>query len=162
MEADLSDPVCLYLTGEYVSENELRVFRFLNTLPEEEIEALARTFTEGYRIGFIRAGKPLWKKKTVCIRFPLGFERIVTILRDLGWTAPSAAAGKTAFLVNEKIGADKLCKVFELATALRANGQTVTVQPLKKNAKFQVETLEKNGYTRIRKIYADTELTGDL
>ena len=40
----------------------------------------------------------------------------------------------------------------------RGAGNIVTVQPLKKNAKFQVETLEKNGYTEIHKIYADTEL----
>ena len=32
------------------------------------------------------------------------------------------------------------------------------VLPLKKNAKFQVETLEKNGYTSIRKVYEDTQL----
>jgi len=35
---------------------------------------------------------------------------------------------------------------------------TVVVQPLKKNAKFQIETLEKGGYTDIRKVYGDTEL----
>ncbi|MCR5789015.1 MAG: aminopeptidase [Lachnospiraceae bacterium] len=105
MEADLSDPACLYLTGEYVSENELRVFRFLNTLPEEEIEALARTFTEGYRIGFIRAGKPLWKKKTVCIRFPLGFERIVRAavrqFADMGLTASFI---RSATLAGDRLG----------------------------------------------------------
>ena len=38
---------------------------------------MARTYTEGYRIGFIKAGKPLEKKKTVNIRYRLGFERIV-------------------------------------------------------------------------------------
>ena len=53
---------------------------------------------------------------------------------------------------------DNLMAVFEKATQLRAKGFTVTVQPLKKNAKFQVETLEKNGYTNIRKIYGDTDL----
>ena len=44
------------------------------------------------------------------------------------------------------------------AEKVREEGAIVTVQPLKKNAKFQIETLEKNGYTSIKKIYDDTEL----
>ena len=38
---------------------------------------MARTFTEGYREGFVLGGKDITKKKTVNIRFQLGFERIV-------------------------------------------------------------------------------------
>ena len=38
---------------------------------------MASTFTEGYRIGFVNAGIDLGKKKTVNIRYSLGFERIV-------------------------------------------------------------------------------------
>jgi histidyl-tRNA synthetase len=90
--------------------------------------------------------------------FSIGFERIITILRDLNWKEPQADAEKTALLVDEKAGTDKLLEAFACATKLREEGSTVTVEPLKKNAKFQVETLEKNGYTRIRKIYADTQL----
>ena len=33
----------------------------MNTLSEAEIRSMADTFTEGYRIGFIKAGKPLDK-----------------------------------------------------------------------------------------------------
>ena len=90
--------------------------------------------------------------------FSIGFERIVTILRDLNWKDPSETTGRIALLADEKMPSDRLTAVFEKATRLRAEGFTVTVQPLKKNAKFQVETLEKNGYTRIRKIYGDTDL----
>ena len=90
--------------------------------------------------------------------FSIGFERIVTILRDKGWEEPGGARTRLAFLVDEKSGSAKLIEVFELATRLRAEGNIVTVQPLKKNAKFQVETLEKNGYAKIRKIYSDTVL----
>ena len=46
-------------------------------LTQEEIDAMASTYTEGYRIGFVRAGKDLAIKKTVNIRYTLGFERIV-------------------------------------------------------------------------------------
>lgn len=77
MNSDLSDVSYLYRYGEFISENELGVARFLNTLSQEEINAMARTYTEGYRIGFINGKKPLEKKKTVNIRYCLGFERMV-------------------------------------------------------------------------------------
>ncbi|MDO4621618.1 MAG: aminopeptidase [Eubacteriales bacterium] len=77
LTADLSDLRYLYRFGEYVTENERKTAEFLNRLTEEEINAIARTWTEGYRIGFEVAGKPLHKKKTVNIRYRLGFERVV-------------------------------------------------------------------------------------
>ena len=77
MESDLSDLRYLYCYGEYVTENELRLAAFLNSLSEDEIDRMARTYTEGYRVGFVRAGKDLSKKKTVNIRYHLGFERMV-------------------------------------------------------------------------------------
>ena len=76
-EADLNDPRYLYRFGEYITENELETSRFLAGLPQEEIDAMASTFTEGYRIGFVNAGIDLSRKKTVNIRYSLGFERVV-------------------------------------------------------------------------------------
>lgn len=90
--------------------------------------------------------------------FSIGFERIVTILKDLGWKEEEGGKKRIAFLVDEKSASEKLLEVFKRATRLREEGCIVTVQPLKKNAKFQIETLEKNGYTEIKKIYWDTEL----
>lgn len=75
--ADLSDPRYLYRFGEYITENELGVSRFLAGLSQSEIDAMASTFTEGYRMGFVAAGINLSKKKTVNIRYALGFERVV-------------------------------------------------------------------------------------
>lgn len=77
MESDLSDLRYLYLFGEYISDNEIRTAEFLNTLPQQEIDQMARTFTEGYRIGFVNNGIDLSKKKTVNIRYCLGFERMI-------------------------------------------------------------------------------------
>ena len=77
MEEDLTNSRYLYLFGEYVSESEIKTAEFLNTLPEEEIKKLAGTFTEGYRQGFVAAGIDLSKKKSVNVRYNLGFERIV-------------------------------------------------------------------------------------
>ena len=77
MESDLTDLRYLYRYGEYVSENELKTAAFLNTLSEEEIAAMADTYTEGYRIGFVLGGKDLSIKRTVNIRYQLGFERMI-------------------------------------------------------------------------------------
>ena len=77
MERDLSDLSYLYRIGEYVSDNELRVAAYLNSLPQEEIDGMARTYTEGFRKGFEAARIDLSKKKTVNIRYPVGFERMV-------------------------------------------------------------------------------------
>jgi hypothetical protein len=77
MEEDLSDLRYLYYYGEYISENELGLARYLNSLPQEEIDSMARTYTEGYRIGFEVGRKDLSKKKTVNIRYAVGFERMV-------------------------------------------------------------------------------------
>ncbi len=89
--------------------------------------------------------------------FSIGFERIVTILKDLDWKETGTGA-KKAYLVDMKGAADRVTQVFGRAAAERAEGMTVVVQPLKKNAKFQIETLEKSGYTDILKVYADTQL----
>ncbi len=75
--ADLSDVRYLYAYGEYVSENELETARFMASLPQEKINIMADTFTEGYRIGFEVTNKDLSKKKTVEIRYRLGFERMM-------------------------------------------------------------------------------------
>lgn len=76
MNSDLNNIRYLYSYGEYVTEDEIETARFLNTLSEDEIKLMADTFTEGYRVGFVKAGKPLDKKISVNVRFSLGFERV--------------------------------------------------------------------------------------
>jgi len=77
MNADLSNPRYLYYYGEYISDCEIEAAEFLNTMKEEKIQAMADTYTEGYRIGFVNMGVDLSKKKTVQIHYPIGFERMV-------------------------------------------------------------------------------------
>ena len=77
MESDLTDLRYLYQYGEYITENEKGTARFLNTFSQEEIDAMARTYTEGFRKCFLVARKDLSKKKTVSIRFHIGFERMI-------------------------------------------------------------------------------------
>lgn len=77
MDADLSKPDYLYRYSLYIGENELASVKFLNSLTPEEIKAMATTYTEGYRIGFEVAGKPLYKKKVAGVIYPVGFELVV-------------------------------------------------------------------------------------
>ncbi len=77
MNSDLNDLSYLYRYGEYISDNELKLAEFLNTLEDSEIEAMASTYTEGYRLGFVAAHIDLSEKKMVNIRYAVGQERMV-------------------------------------------------------------------------------------
>lgn len=77
MESDLADIRYLYKFGEYISDNEIELARFLNGLPQEKIDSMAYTYTHGYEEGFRIAGIDLSKKKTVNIRYFIGQERMV-------------------------------------------------------------------------------------
>lgn len=77
MKEDLSDPDVLYRYGEYISENEIRMLSFLNSLPEERIQAIAKTYVDGFHDGFIINNIDMTKKATVNIRYHLGFEPVI-------------------------------------------------------------------------------------
>lgn len=75
--SDLADLRYLYRFGEYISDSELITAKYLLSLDETTIQKMADVYTKGYRIGFVNTGKDLSKKKTVNIRYVLGFERVV-------------------------------------------------------------------------------------
>lgn len=77
MDSDLTDLRYLYQYGEYVSDSERRLAAFMASLPEETIEKMAHTYTEGYRRGFEVMGRDLSKKKIVVVEYQLGFERMI-------------------------------------------------------------------------------------
>ena len=79
MNADLSDPAYLYRYGLPVGRNELETAEFLNRMPDSEIQAMADTWTEGYRIGFEVTGKDLSRKRVAEIHYPIGFERVMRV-----------------------------------------------------------------------------------
>ena len=77
MKSNLRDVRYLYHYGAYVTENELEMAKYMAELPEETIATMADTYTEGYRIGFEVTGKDLSRKKSVDLRYHLGFERMI-------------------------------------------------------------------------------------
>ncbi|MBR5295128.1 MAG: histidine--tRNA ligase [Clostridia bacterium] len=99
-------------------------------------------------------GKFSGQKVPAC-GFSIGFERIITILRDHPTNEENAENEKIAFLVAGGAGEEKLCEIFRQADKLRSEGKTVTVLPLKKNAKFQIDRLMEDGFSKIERIYND-------
>lgn len=101
MDSELSDLRYLYRYGAYISDNEIQTAEFLNRMTEEEIQAMADTYTEGYRIGFEVTGKDLSKKKFVDLRYPIGFERMmraaVNNFAKMGLMPVVSRIGETSF-----------------------------------------------------------------
>lgn len=77
MESDLKDLSYLYHYGDYISDNELRTAEYINSLSDEQIEAMADTFTTGFKRGFEVNRLDLSNKSHVNIRYQIGFERVV-------------------------------------------------------------------------------------
>lgn len=77
MNSDLTDSDILYQYGEYISENEIRTLNYLNSLPEKDIAAMAETYVEGFHDGFIINNIDMSPKRTVNLRYSIGFEPVV-------------------------------------------------------------------------------------
>lgn len=78
--------------------------------------------------------------------FSIGFERIVTILKDKGFEVPSSG-GKYAVLVSKNSDKQTMLNAFSKASSLREEGNTVLLTSRQKNVKFQKDQLLSEGYT---------------
>lgn len=84
--------------------------------------------------------------------FSIGFERIITILKDQGFTPPEAPGG-IAVLVDKKAEPAAVSAAFAKAGQQRAQGVRVTVLKRGKNAKRQKEQLTALGYNEIQEVF---------
>jgi histidyl-tRNA synthetase len=94
-------------------------------------------------------------QQTAASGFSIGFERIITILKDKMSGTMSIDADNVAILIAKGVPAEKKLEIFDEAKKLREQGKTVTVQPMKKNIKQQIAMLEAEGYKEFKKIYND-------
>lgn len=85
--------------------------------------------------------------------FSIGFERIVTILKDHMQGSFQLPEGATAFLIGGKVSQERKTQVLAEAARLREEGATVTVMPMSKNIRHQIELLEAEGYRNFQKIF---------
>ena len=87
--------------------------------------------------------------------FSIGFERIVLLLLESGFTVPMQRP-KVAYLIEKGFSAEKLSEVIAKAQQERQAGKQVLVVRMNKNKKFQKEQLTEDGYTEIVDCYADS------
>ena len=92
--------------------------------------------------------------ETPACGFSIGFERIVTILLDEGFTVPGSNE-KIAYLVEKGVDSKVLGTVLQEAMAGRAAGQQILVAWMNKNKKFQKEQLIAEGYSEFKEFYKE-------
>ena len=80
--------------------------------------------------------------------FSIGFERIVLLLMESGFTVPMQRP-KVAYLIEKGYPAEKLVQVIAKVQEERQAGKQVLVVRMNKNKKFQKEKLAAEGYQDI-------------
>ena len=91
-------------------------------------------------------------KNTPACGFSIGFERILVILSENGFTIPGEQT-KTAILLEKGLSAEKRIEALKEAAELRKAGKNVLVVQMAKNKKFQKEQLQEAGYGEFREVY---------
>lgn len=86
--------------------------------------------------------------------FSIGFERIILLLMERGFTVPNAP-GKVAYLIEKGVCGDRLCEIIAQAQQARKDGTQVLVARMNKNKKFQKDNLMKEGYQDFVEFYKD-------
>lgn len=76
---DTTDPRILYQYGDCITENERKIAGFLNRMSQEEIEAMAETYVDGYIRGFAVMGVKLKEQGVAQLAYPIGFERMMAV-----------------------------------------------------------------------------------
>lgn len=84
--------------------------------------------------------------------FSIGFERIILILLEQGFTVPGRSE-RVAFLLEKGLSGERLREAMEKAQSERTKGKAVLVVRMNKNKKFQKQQLEAQGYTAFEEFY---------
>lgn len=77
LASDRTDLRYLYHYGEYITENEIKTAEFMNSFDQEQIHDMAKTYVDGFVRGFEEQKLDLSSKKTVAVRYRIGFERMI-------------------------------------------------------------------------------------
>lgn len=84
--------------------------------------------------------------------FSIGFERLLAILEDRGFTPPFTTKA-TAILIDKNLSPARYPEILAHADKLRQNGITASVLPMSRNLTHQIDTLLANGFTEFEKVY---------
>ena len=125
---------------------------YTGTIFEVSMEGLGASVAGGGRYDKM-IGKFTGMDTPAC-GFSIGFERIVTILMDRGFTVPEEKA-KEAWLYEKGMSSDRMAAILKEAMEERTAGKTILVAQMNKNKKFQKEQLGKEGYGEFREFFRE-------
>lgn len=97
-------------------------------------------------------GKFLGKKVPAC-GFSIGFERIILLLLESNFKVPNKGK-KVAILLEKGLSCEKKNEAFSYAMKLRKEGNTVLVEKMNKNKKFQKERLSEQEYSEFKEYFS--------
>ena len=73
---DLTDLRYLFKASSYISENEIKIAKFLMDYPEERLRTLAKEIVNAYYKGFERDNKDVTLKHTIGFYYKIGLEKL--------------------------------------------------------------------------------------
>lgn len=125
---------------------------YTGTIFEIEMEGFSGSVAGGGRYDDM-IGKFTGMQTPAC-GFSIGFERIITILMENGFTVPQMNP-KKVYLLEKGLNSDRVCDVIMEAAEERKAGVQVLVTQMNKNKKFQKEQLVKDGYEEFKEFYKE-------
>ncbi len=154
--AEILETVAAVSTGDFKLSFDPTLVRgmgyYTGTIFEVSMEGFGGSVAGGGRYDKM-IGKFTGMDTPAC-GFSIGFERIVTILMDAGFTVPSVNA-KEAWLFEKNMGSERLSSIMKEAMEERKSGKTILLAQMNKNKKFQKDQLTKEGYTEFKEFYKE-------
>ena len=154
--AEILETVAAVSTGDFTLSFDPTLVRgmgyYTGTIFEVSMEGFGGSVAGGGRYDKM-IGKFTGMDTPAC-GFSIGFERIVTILMDAGFTVPSVNA-KEAWLFEKNMGSERLSSIMKEAMEERKSGKTILLAQMNKNKKFQKDQLAKEGYTEFKEFYKE-------
>ena len=123
---------------------------YTGTIFEVSVEGLGYSVAGGGRYDKM-IGKFTGMDTPAC-GFSIGFERIVGMLLDAGFSVPGEGE-KTAYLFEKGLDPQSLAAVIKEAMEARKGGSRILVAQMNKNKKFQKDQLMKEGYREFKEFY---------
>jgi len=154
--AEILETVAAVSTGDFALSFDPTLVRgmgyYTGTIFEVSMEGFGGSVAGGGRYDKM-IGKFTGMDTPAC-GFSIGFERIVTILMDAGFTVPSVNA-KEAWLFEKGMDMERISSIMKEAMEERKNGKIILLAQMNKNKKFQKDQLTKEGYTEFKEFYKE-------
>jgi aminopeptidase len=78
--SDLSNFRYLYRYGVYITDNEIKMAKFMASYPESDLVHLAKVIVQAFVDGFVGGNRDLTKKQTVTLIMSVGQERLMRLV----------------------------------------------------------------------------------